>query len=190
MQKKYYLLLVFVLSLSLWSCQSAEKIEKKQIAELEHKIESMIHRSPYIAHLEAVYQISFANYKENFFESDDYYIRIDKANVSYGYPLDKILIKISKSDNQKILHVRLPNPKRISIDRSIMSQELTHVDYKPIDKEKNYINVDKEIQDKFDKILEKYESKHFEMTRNVSREYFETLAHRFGLKLNLEFIES
>lgn len=142
----------------------------------------------YLAQLEAVYGLVFTNQRENWISSDDIYIRKDLASVYYGYSLDDAEITVKDNEQGvKTLYVNLPVPEKVSIDRRIVSLHSTHDDYQPVDEDEKYINIDEQLNSHLDRVLEKYEERTIEMTKKISRQYFDNLAARFGLKLELKF---
>jgi len=172
----------------LGSCNHVNPTKQGIEESIEQKVFSKIKSdAPYLAQLSAVYGLVFSNYHPNRIESDDFYIRKDKAGVFYGYSLNDAEIKVIKGKDQNILHVRLPMPKQISVDRRVMSVDITHEKYKPIDSKGQIINVDEWMNNELETLTKKYEEKSIEMTKAISRQYFESLSKRFGLKLNLEF---
>ena len=177
------LVIMSIMSILVWGCQKEE-----QLKPLEQKLVMKVKQdAPHIAHLEATYGLAFTNFRENWISSTDFYIRTDQAKVFYGYALDQAEITVVQEENQKILSVKLPQPKQVSIDRNVASLEITHKDYQPVDEEGKSIDVDAWMMQKLEEAVKKYEEKTVEMTRTISQEYFETLAHRFGMKLKLEF---
>ena len=141
----------------------------------------------YLANFETMYSLSFTNFRDNWVLSDDFYIRQDQANVYYGYALKDATIRVKHDDGKNTLFVHLPNPKQISIDRKPVIEESRHENYKPVDSEKREINVDKLMNEELNKAILQYEQRSIEMTKEMSRQYFEALAYRFGLELQLEF---
>ena len=133
--------------------------------------------------------MAFTNHRENLLQSDDFYVRKDQAKVFYGYSLKEAEIKVIKENGEKILSVKLPNPRKISTDRKVLSIETTHEGYQPVDEDGKSINVDEWMNQTLDDAIAKYEEKTIEMTQTVSKQYFEALAERFGLKLKLEFLQ-
>lgn len=179
----------FVLLLSLLlvgnsACQrqDGEIIERHIIAKVQQD-------TPFLAQLEATYSLAFTNYRPNVITSDDFYVRKDLASVFYGYALKDAEIHVVNESNENILSVKLPHPKQISIDRKILSIENAHDDYLPLDEEKDPINVDAWMNEHLQEAIQQYEEKTVEMTKTMSQQYFEAMAHRFGLKLKLEFVE-
>ncbi|MCF8259270.1 MAG: DUF4230 domain-containing protein [Melioribacteraceae bacterium] len=156
--------------------------------ELERNLEIKIKEDgAALAQLEAVYGVVFTNQKENWVSSDDIYIRKDMANVYYGYGLEEAKISVVDEDDIKVLKVILPAPKQISVDRKTVSVESTHEDYNPRGPNGEMLNVDLEMNKKLEEISAKYSAKTIEMTKNITKKYFETLAFRFDLKLDITF---
>ncbi len=185
MKYKLFGIMISILIGLLWSCQKEDSLQP-----LTNELVTRIKQdSPHIAHLEAAFGLAFTNVGPNWITSDDFYIRTDHAKVFYGYALQEAEIKITEEDDQKILIVKLPQPKQVSIDRGVTSLELTHKDYRPVDEDGKLIDVDAWMVQKLEEAIQKYEDRTLEMTKTISREYFETLAHRFGMILRLEFAD-
>jgi len=163
-----------------WGCKGRAEIEKEIIVRLKND-------APHLAHLEAMYSVIFLNTKENIIESDDIYYRKDLAKVYYGYNLDETVIHVSEENGERILSVRLPMPERISVDRRTIDMETTHEGYQP-EKDGEAINVEAEMNRNMLQVVERYEEKSIERTKELSRRYFRALSERYGLKLDLEFV--
>jgi hypothetical protein len=178
------LLATLVLGIALAGCADDET-EK-----IEHQIVSKVKSdAPYLAQLEAVYGVVFTNRKENMVFRDDMYIRKDKASVYYGYGLEDAEIEVVEIDGERVLRVRLPRPEQISIDRQTLQIETSSPRFKPVDTDGALVNVDKEMNEHLQSVIDNYETRTVEMTKNMSREYFLSLAQRYGLKLDLKFGE-
>jgi hypothetical protein len=167
----------------LFGCQKKEGIER-----LEQQIVSKVKRDgPHVAHLEAIYGLSFSNHSKRTVESDSFYIRKDMARVFYGYPLDEIEMTVVVEDDETIMRIKLPSPRQVSIDRETVSIKTTHDKYRPVDEDGKTIDIDDELMQELQGAIQRYESKTIEMSKNISKEYFETLSHRFGMRLEIEF---
>lgn len=164
----------------IFDCKGKAGIEKEIIVRLKND-------APHFAHLEAVYSVIFLNTKENIVASDDIYYRKDLAKVYYGYSLDETVIHVSEDKDGKTLNVRLPMPERISVDRRTIDMETTHEGYQPREGGRK-INVDAEMNRNMLEIVERYEEKTVERTKELSRQYFRALSERYGMKLDLEFV--
>ncbi|MGA1869953.1 MAG: hypothetical protein ACMUJM_15575 [bacterium] len=141
-----------------------------------------------LSQMEAIYSLAFTHFRERTIVSDDIYLRRDLATVFYGYSFDKLQINIIEEDNERILHVSLPQPQIISYDRKTKQVECTHDSYHPTDETKKEIDIDKILDDKLKALVNKYEAKSIETTKELSRLYFKALAKRFGLKLEMEYL--
>ena len=182
-----FLITALIISIALVSCRKLDS-NSNNIKSIEQKIYSKVKQDgPHLAHLETIYGIVFTNQAENWIQSDDIYIRRDRASVFYGYDLDNAEIRVIEGNGQNILQVKLPTPKQISIDRMAVSIDSAHEDYKPKDKEGTLIDVDKKMNGKLDEIVKIYEGKSIEMIKKISQQYFESLSKRFNLQLDLEF---
>lgn len=178
---------IILWSISIFLFNGCHTEQRKTI--LEQQIIAKIRQdTPYLAHLEATYSIAYINYTHNRIFTDDVYVRNDDASVFYGYALKDADIAIMTENNERILRVKLPQPKQISIDRKVVSIETNDPEYRPIDASGQRVDVDAYMNQQVEKALKTYEEKTIEMTREMSRQYFEAVAHRFGLKLQLEFI--
>ena len=188
---RYFILLNLSLLL-MQGCQSLNQQEK----EIEQKIVTKIRQdTPYLAHLEAIYSINYINYEDRKilgkripFKNDDVYIRNDAASVFYGYPLKDADIKVVKENDQRILRVKLPQPKQISIDRKVLSIEVNDPEYVLRDEKGQRTDVDAYMDSRVKEVIKLYEKRTIDTTRQMSLQYFQAMADRFGLKLQLEFV--
>ena len=188
---RYFILLNLSLLL-MQGCQSLNQQEK----EIEQKIVTKIRQdTPYLAHLEAIYSINYINYEDRKilgkripFKNDDVYIRNDAASVFYGYPLKYADIRVVKENDQRILRVKLPQPKQISIDRKVLSIEVNDPEYVLRDEKGQRTDVDAYMDSRVKEVIKLYEKRTIDTTRQMSQQYFQAMADRFGLKLQLEFV--
>lgn len=188
---RYFTLLNLSLLL-MQGCQSLNQQEK----EIEQKIVTKIRQdTPYLAHLEAIYSINYINYEDRKilgkripFKNDDVYIRNDAASVFYGYPLKDADIRVVKENDQRILRVKLPQPKQISIDRKVLSIEVNDPEYVLRDEKGQRTDVDAYMDSRVKEVIKLYEKRTIDTTRQMSQQYFQAMADRFGLKLQLEFV--
>ena len=188
---RYFMLLNLSLLL-MQGCQSLNQQEK----EIEQKIVTKIRQdTPYLAHLEAIYSINYINYEDRKilgkripFKNDDVYIRNDAASVFYGYPLKDADIRVVKENDQRILRVKLPQPKQISIDRKVLSIEVNDPEYVLRDEKGQRTDVDAYMDSRVKEVIKMYEKRTIDTTRQMSQQYFQAMADRFGLKLQLEFV--
>lgn len=178
MKIKYFMILAAVLFVS---CESDEEIVR---AAVNQRIETDI---AYLANIQAVYEITFANTQENLIYSDDIYLRKDLAKVFYGFNVNEVKVEFKTENNSKVLVISLPEPERISIDRKVLELESTHSDYTPVDGSGNYINVDKSLNEKLNKVIEAYDPKTIELTKKIGQQYFKKIAERFGMKLEFKY---
>jgi len=188
---RYFILLNLSLLL-MQGCQSLNQQEK----EIEQKIATKIRQdTPYLAHLEAIYSINYINYEDRKilgkripFKNDDVYIRNDAASVFYGYPLKDADIRVVKENDQRILRVKLPQPRQISIDRKVLSIEVNDPEYVLRDEKGQRTDVDAYMDSRVKEVIKMYEKRTIDTTRQMSQQYFQAMADRFGLKLQLEFV--
>lgn len=174
------------LGLVLIKMQQPEILRGMLKAKEEFIISRVEQETPYFTNFEAMYNLAFTNFLDGWF-GDSIYVRKDQAKVFYGYSLNDIQIKIIQEQGEPILLVQLPNPKQVATDRKVLSVESNPKDYRPIDSQKQPIDVDQWMNQTLNESLQHYEETSIEMTRKMSREYFEAVAHHFNLKLKLEF---
>lgn len=156
---------------------------------IEHKIKStVIKNSPHLAQMEASYSLGYINFKNNYVRSDDFFIRRDLARVAYGYKLADADISVVEENGKKILSVKLPEPKYIMRDMKTVHLETTHNGFRPEDPDGNLVDIDKYLTDKLNEAIKKYEQKSIDTTKQISKQYFQALAFRYGCELKLEFI--
>ena len=182
MKFQQLLIIVSLMLVLMSACQKESYVERYIVAKVQQD-------TPYLAQLEAAYSLAFINFHENPVFSDDFYVRRDLASVFYGYSLKNAEIKMIEENNEKVLWVKLPNPKQISIDRKIVDVESVRPGYQPLDQNKQPINVDAWMNEHLQKAIKQYEEKTIEQTKTLSKQYFEALAYRFGVKLKLEFTQ-
>ena len=183
---RFRLCLFLIISFLITGCFNSEENEV-----LTQKLNSQILKDMgYLSNLEAFYGIDFTNTSKNLIRSNDFYVRVDDVRIFYGYPLDKIEIKVYGSD-KKTLYVKLPRPEQISIDRKIAHLKTRREKYSPIDENGTEFDVEKKMLEALNSTLRKYEPKMLEMTQNISKEYFEMIAknNNMDLKLELEYRE-
>jgi hypothetical protein len=165
------------------------EIKEKQI---EQKILTKIKQdnTEEIANLEASYSVNYVNFNKSWFGKNNFYIRNDVATVFYGYSLKDVDIKVVTENNRGVLRVKLSPPKQVgSMSRYIVPNE-KHSElpnYIPLDEKGQKADVEKYIKERLDKTIKTYEEKAINSTRTMSELYFQNIADRFGLKLELEF---
>lgn len=69
-----------------------------------------------------------------------------------------------------------------------MPNQSNNPNYIPLDEKGQKVDVEKYIRERLDKTIKTYEEKAINSTRTMSELYFQNIADRFGLKLELEFI--
>jgi hypothetical protein len=156
---------------------------------IENKIKStVIKNSPHLTQMEAYYSLGYIHFDSNRITSDDFFIRRDLAKVAYGYNLADAKISVVKENGKKILSVKLPEPKYIMHDMKTLHLETAHKGFKPKNKDGNLVDIDKYLTEKLKKAIKEYEQKSIDTTKQISKQYFQALAFRYGFELNLEFI--
>lgn len=166
---------LFVLALLLLTgCRSTAPPDVLLLTQLRDEM-------PRIAQLEVSYGLVFTHQRPNRIISDDYYIREDVARAYYGYPLEEVKIAVHGG----LLFVRLPEPRKISVDRRIKRVRITHPNYQPLDHTGTPIDIDAVLTADLEALENRYQQRTLAMTRALSRHYFEALAQRHGLKLVL-----
>lgn len=180
----------------LQSCQPNPISDPVLEKQLEETIITKIRQdTPYLAHLEAIYSVNYINYIDKKFlgirfpfVQDDIYIRNDVASVFYGYPLKDADISVIIENKQQTLRVKLPEPRQIAIDRRVRSAEVNDQRSIPLDEQGRRVDVDQYINGQVNTAIAKYEEQTVGMTREMTRQYFQAIADRFNLKLQLEFV--
>ncbi len=168
-----------LLAVVLGSCYAADRAVERRIRALVEE------DGAHLANLEATYGVGFTSATESFL-ADKLYIRRDVARVYYGHALDAAEIRIARRQGTRVLVVRLPAPARIATDRRIVSAETSDPTYRPkVGGEP--VDIEAVMNEELDRTIERYRARTLEMTRSMSREYFASLAHRFGLELDLAF---
>lgn len=164
-----------------------KEIDQKILAKISQDIS-------FLANLEASYSVNYINFRDNPpipFVKDDFYIRNDIRTYFYGYSLKDADIKVITENNQRILRVKLPQPQKIAEDQfTVKPIKNNNPNYNPLDEKGQPANVEKYIDEHFDRATEMYEKKMVDRTREMSQLYFQDVADRFDLQLQLEFVET
>ncbi|MDM8545584.1 hypothetical protein QUF61_03725 [Candidatus Venteria ishoeyi] len=183
-----YMLLVLVLSsiFGLFFFRTKHNMVEREI------ISKVRNESAYLSTMESIYSLVFTNFQSKWwhiFSGDDIYIRTDQASVFYGYSITNTIIKVKKEESENVLLVILPQPEKISTDRRTISTEVANEGYIPEVKEDGKeINIEKYLNTKLDNAIEQYEQKMIKRNKDMSKQYFEALAHRFSMRLELKFM--
>lgn len=180
------ILALVLLMLFIAGCDQKTEISTEQKSEsIRSKI---LDTGPALSQMEALFSLHFTHHSPNKILSDDFYIRRDQATAFYGYDLNKLKIKIGKKDGQDTLFVEFPEVILISTDRRIIEPpEYAHKNYSPKNDEGKAINVDHLMDKKLNSLISKYQSKSVEKTRELSELYFQALAKRHGLMLEIKY---
>ena len=145
--------------------------------EIQKEILRQITIVPYFATMQIVYGVDFLAYEPNLLTADDFYIRKDVATVFYGISLNSIKTEIQSSAKDRVLKVRVPRPKLISVDRKIAGIYFNDSAYQP------GIDPDKELNKSLEETITKNEERVTDQALNMTRLFFTALAHRFNLTL-------
>ena len=164
--------LALLLLLLLVGCRTEPIIDRLLLSDIQQDLQ-------YVEQLEASYGLVFTHYLPNRVISDDFYIREDSVKVAYGYPVEDMMIDVRDG----VLLVRLPKPRKISVNRKVKDIRLTHPAYQPLDDNGQPIDIDTMMVLRLEEIEAHYRERSIAMARTLSRQYFETLAHWHGLKL-------
>lgn len=184
----FILLIVSILLVQGCSLQISDtkqkEVDQRILAKISQDISSL-------ANLEASYSVNYINFQKNNFPfgKDNFYIRNDVRTYFYGYSLKDAEIKITTENNQRILRVKLPEPQRIAEDQFTVKPIKTNdPNYSPLDENGKQVSVEEYINNRLDNATKMYEQKTIDKTREMSQLYFQDVADRFGLKLQLEFV--
>jgi hypothetical protein len=165
-------------------CEKNEKISDSNEA-VKRQIQAKVNSSSrYLANLEAIYGLAFTHFESSLIYSDEIYVREDEAKALYGFSLDKANIEIT---GNKVLNVILPLPKKVAVDKKTLFVSNVHDKYVPKDKNKNNIDIDLVLNEKLVEALNRHESATIEITKKMTKQYFETLASRYGLDLQIKY---
>lgn len=183
-----FLIVSSILTLLLTGCND-EKIDTKAQNEfLSEQIEEKVRsEAGYLANLEASFGLDFINSRKNMIFGDDFYVRMDDLKAYYGIPLEKLKIEVKDQGTKKTLFVYIPNPILITVDKKTLDIQTRNQKYTPVDKNGKVINTDLELTKYMYCILDNYENKMLDMSRTISKEYFESLAYRFNMKPDINF---
>jgi hypothetical protein len=165
--------------------QEQKEVDQKILTKISQDISSF-------ATLEASYSINYINFQKKnpllFLAKDDFYIRNDIKTYFYGYSLKDADIKVITENNQRVLLVKLPQPKIVGEDRFTAFVKTNDPNYNPLDEKGQKADVEEYIKSRIDKATKMYEQRMVDKIREMSQQYFQDVADRFGLKLQLEFV--
>ncbi len=156
---------------------------------LEKQIHSeVLKESSGIAHLAAIYTLSFIFFEENLITSHDFYIQKDIVSMDYGFDLDDKAIKVVDENGKKKLKVRLGKGDVLAVNRVSMSKpETSHEGYLPKNvKTGELINVDEKMNDELEELKKIYGEKNLKHARENAKNFFRILAMKYGLELDFE----
>jgi hypothetical protein len=169
--------------------------------DLQTKVQSqVINDLPQLAVTEAVYLAEFTSYKKTLFIFDNFYIRKDKAKRFYGFKMEDILknISIIERNNKKLLLVKLPKPHKLAgtdsreklyswATKDFTSLSLKTKEYSPEDEDGDPIDLEKSIRNEINAQERKLNSLLIRNTEDNARLYFQLLAQKLGLEIEIEF---
>ncbi|BBC23709.1 DUF4230 domain-containing protein [Pseudanabaena sp. ABRG5-3] len=165
--------------------EEQKEVDQKILTKISQDISSF-------ATLEASYSINYVNFQKKnpllFLAKDNFYIRNDIKTYFYGYSLKDADIKVITENNQRVLLVKLPHPKIVGEDRFTAFVKTNDPNYNPLDEKGQKDDVEEYIKSRIDKATKMYEQRTIDKTREMSQQYFQDVADRFGLKLQLEFV--
>jgi len=185
MKTTYKFIIFILLYIAIQGCSQDKNIDAQNLEKII--ISKVRDDAPYIAQLEATYMIDYIYYVDNkYWFEDDVYIRDDEAKVYYGFNINKSSISIERNSDKMTLKVKLPKPEQISIDRKIKSLKTNDQNTK-ISFNNKQVDLESLINTRLNTIIKEYEPKNFKMTQAATRQYFETIAHRYNLELQIEF---
>ncbi len=157
-----------------------KNIDGSNAAKVERTIKKQL---PALANCIAVFSVVFSNYKDNWVFTDDIYLIEGISKVHYGYEIDKIKISIDR--DKKMLYVTLPQIKEVARDWNVENIYATHTNYKPLDENGNFIDINKAINEEIDIKSEYYLEKASDLSKSYFTHYFEILAQELGLELKI-----
>ena len=165
--------------------QEQKEVDQQILTKISQDISSF-------ATLEASYSINYVNFQKKnpllFLAKDNFYIRNDIKTYFYGYSLKDADIKVITENNQRVLLVKLLQPKIVGEDRFTAFIKTNDPNYDPLDEKGQKADVEEYIKSQLDKATKMYEQRTIDKTREMSQQYFQNVADRFGLKLQLEFV--
>ena len=139
-----------------------------------------------IASLQAIYVVTYVNYKENWGSSDDVYIQKDKVSVDYGFTIDENAIKVIDASPKRKLQVRLGKGKPFPPDRTTIYTEATHAGYVPAGENGLNLDIDAIITKEFDAAQAKYEEENLRYAAENIKNFFKLLASKYDLILDFD----
>ncbi len=163
--------------------------QQKSLQEIENDVRTeVLNDSAGIASLQAIYLVTYVNYKENWGLSDDVYIQKDKVSVDYGFDIENA-IKVVADGPKKYLQVRLGKGKSFPPDRTTIYTEATHDGYVPAGENGLKLDIDAVITKEFDAEKAKYEEDNLRMAADNIRNFFKVIAAKHDLILDFKIAE-
>lgn len=174
-------LFLFIISLPLLSLScSEESLQSKQLRLVEWKFKK---EGASLSQSAALYALAYTHHKEGgFFSREDFYVRRDVVTISYGYDVSQVSIQIEGNK----LKVRLPEPTEQARDRKIKDIKATS-DYTPKDENGKPIDIDKVMDSELTEVILKNRDKSIGVSRELSVNYFQSLAKLMGLEADVVF---
>lgn len=158
-----------------------QKIEEQIRAEI-------VHQASGIASLEAIYMLTYENYRSNLITSDDFYIQKDVASMDYGFAIDDKSIKVLDVGGRKTLQVRLGQGDVLAIDRvSLGKAETSHKGYLPKDEKGNIIDIDVYMNEELKKLNDTYKAKNLQYAADNLKKFFSIIAEKYNLVLDFQY---
>lgn len=161
--------------------------QQASLQDIENHIRAEVAKeSAAIGSLQAIYLITYTDYKENWVASNDMYVQKDKVSIDYGFRIDENAIRVVADGQKKVLQVRLDKGEAQAINRVTIGKQTTHQGYVPQGKDGINKDIDAEINREIESETQRYEASLLRTAGENIRNFFKVLAAKYGLELDFQ----
>ena len=148
---------------------------------------------PQLAVMEAVYLAQYTNFEKSFLHlHDDFYLKKVMEERSYGFDADDVLksLRIEERQGDRFLAVKIPAPKRqyLTENRITLLTVRKRNDFEPEEGGKK-VDVAKFFTEEIDEQESILNQQLVKDAKRYTEIYFESLARKFGMKADVQFID-
>lgn len=156
--------------------------ENTGLVDLENRIrQEVLSECTAIASLQSVYLLTLVHTQENWVFSDDIYIRKDKAEVDYGFQIDRNAIRVVNEGGRNILRVQLMPVDRPFINRVKIEENKTHENFQP----KTMGDIDASMNRELDDLESAYKVQNMQLAMKNIKNFFNIVAAKYGLEADV-----
>lgn len=161
--------------------------QQASLQDIENHIRAeVVKESAGIGSLQAIYLITYTDYKENWIRSNDMYVQKDSVSIDYGFRIDENAIRVIAEGPKKILQVRLDKGEALATNRVTIGKQTTHSGYVPDGKDGIKKDIDAEINREIESETQRYEPGLLRTAGENIRNFFKVLAAKYGLELDFQ----